>query len=398
LQGDKLWISTDAEIGYANTQNFQFQEMLPQQGRDFCPTESGIWVALPRGVVFMAGKQARTLSKPRLLPVRRVGKATFAIEALHYKNPTEVALHYRLKGKNWHIIKELQTLLDYSELPQGDYEIEIFAQDETSKAQSKIQTIRFKIPPRWWETWWWYALVWASVSALIFGLTYSFFERKRKKQLLKEQLWISQLKALRAQMNPHFLYNILNTVQGLVYSNRKTEAGELLGNFSDLMRKSLQTSEHAYISLREELEMLGLYLLLEKARFDDSFRYDLACENLSDYMLLKIPSMLIQPFVENALKHGLLHKKGDKYLRVHLGVQPEATYYALKVMIDDNGIGRKASAEINQRKKNKSTGFATRATAQRIELLNLDKKNHITWHIHDKPQGTKVELIIHVPM
>jgi sensor histidine kinase YesM len=115
-------------------------------------------------------------------------------------------------------------------------------------------------------------------------------------------------------------------------------------------------------------------------------------------MLLKIPSMLIQPFVENALKHGLLHKKGDKYLRVHLGVQPEATYYALKVMIDDNGIGRKASAEINQRKKNKSTGFATRATAQRIELLNLDKKNHITWHIHDKPQGTKVELIIHVPM
>ncbi len=396
LQDDKVWISTDAEIGYADIQNFQFQEILPQQGRDFCITEKGLWIALSQGIVFMAGGQARSSSIPRLLPIRKVGKATFAVEALHYKNPTEIALHYRLKGKNWRTIQELQTLLDYSELSKGEYEIEVFAQDETTKARSKTQIIHFKIPARWWETWWWYAIVLATVGALIFGLTYLFFERKRKKQLLKEQLWISQLKALRAQMNPHFLYNILNTVQGLVYSNRKTEAGELLGNFSDLMRKSLESSENAYISLREELEMVGLYLLLEKARFDDSFRYDLAYENLSDYMHLKIPSMLVQPFVENALKHGLLHKKGDKYLRVHFDMQPETTQHKLTVTIDDNGIGRKASAEINQRKKNKSTGFATRATAQRIALLNLDKKNHITWQIHDKPQGTKVEIVIHI--
>jgi ligand-binding sensor domain-containing protein len=404
LQDNKLWIGTDAEIGYFDTQNFEFQEVLAQMGRDFCPTEKGIWVALPRGVVFMVGKQARILPKPHLLPVRRVGKATFVAEALHYKNPTEVALHYRLKGKTWRVIKEPQTLLDYSELPQGHYDIEIFAQDETTKARSKTQHIHFRVPPRWWETWWWYVLVWAGVSALIFGLTYAFFERKRKKQLLKEQLWISQLKALRAQMNPHFLYNILNTVQGLVYSNRKTEAGELLGNFSDLMRKSLQASENAYISLREELEMLSLYLLLEKARFDDSFEYELAYENIREYQHLKIPSMLIQPFVENALKHGLLHKKGAKHLRVCFDIQEETTHQTLIVGIIDNGIGRQASAEINKRHKNKSTGFATRATAQRIELLNLDKKNHITWRIHDhlnerkEPQGTEVEIIIHVPI
>ena len=199
-------------------------------------------------------------------------------------------------------------------------------------------------------------------------------------------------------MNPHFLYNILNTVQGLVYSNRKTEASELLGNFSDLMRKTLQSSENAYISLREELDILTLYLLLEKARFDESFTYELAYPDMHAYMHLKIPSMLIQPFVENALNHGLLHKKGAKNLHVHFDIQPEATHYVLTVTIDDNGIGRQASAEINQRFQKKSLGFATRATTQRIELLNLDKKNHISCHIHDKAQGTKVEIIIHIPI
>ncbi len=398
LQGDRLWISTDAEIGYINTQNLKFQEILTQNGIDFYPTEKGIWVALSRGIVFMAGEQARILPEPRLLPVRKVGKASFEVEALHYKNPTQVALHYRLKGNDWRIVKEPQTLLDYNELPKGEYDIEVFAQDETTKARSKTQIIHFKIPARWWETWGWYLVVLAAVSALIFGLTYSFFERKRKKQLLKEQLWISQLKALRAQMNPHFLYNILNTVQGLVYSNRKTEAGELLGNFSDLMRKSLQTSENAYISLRDELDILSLYLLLEKARFDESFAYELAYPNMQGYIHLKIPSMLIQPFVENALNHGLLHKKGVKDLRVHFDIKPEATHYALTVTIDDNGVGRQASAEINQRFQKKSLGFATRATSQRIELLNLDPKNYIACHIHDKVQGTKVEITIHIPI
>lgn len=396
LQGNKLWIGTDVEIGYVDTQNFKFREALAQMGKDFCPTEKGVWIALPRGIVFMAGKPTNTGYEPRLLPIRKVGKATFVAEALHYKSPTEVALHYRLKGKSWRVIKEPQTTLDYSELPHGSYDIEIFAQDETTKARSKTQHIHLLVSPRWWETWWWYAFVWVSVSVLIFGLTYSFFERKRKKQLLKEQLWISQLKALRAQMNPHFLYNILNTVQGLVYSNRKKEAGQLLGNFSNLMRKSLQASENAYIPLREELEILHLYLMLEKARFDETFQYELKQEAISEYQHLKIPSMLIQPFVENALKHGLLHKKGEKRLEIFFEMQENA----LKVTIDDNGIGRQASAEINQRHKNTSTNFATRATTQRITLLNLHKKETVVWNIHDKmdennePKGTKVELII----
>jgi LytS/YehU family sensor histidine kinase len=285
-------------------------------------------------------------------------------------------------------------------LHHGQYTLEVYAQDLITGAKSTMQRIDFDIPTAWWQTWWFFLLVFLFINGGILGLAYLHFQRKRKKQLLKEQLWISQLKALRAQMNPHFLYNILNTVQGLVYSNRKKEAGQLLGNFSNLMRKSLQTSENAYILLREELEILQLYLMLEKARFDETFQYDLKQEAISEYLHFKIPSMLIQPFVENALKHGLLHKKGEKHLEILFAMQENA----LKVTIEDNGIGRRASAEINQRHKHTSTNFATRATAQRIELLNLYKKKTVMWHIHDKidennePQGTKVELIIPLEM
>ncbi len=404
---ERMWLSTEAEIGYVDLKNWQYTDVLAQSGlsssfdyKDFYPDEAGTWIAMPQSVMYISHFAQNKQLALRLLPIQAVGNHTFKIEALHYKNPLRVEIKYRLKGfdTEWQTTQDAQALLRFNHLRKGNYILEVYAQDAITKLKSNVQTYQFSVPARWWETWWWYMIVLATVSALIFGLTYLFFERKRKKQLLKEQLWISQLKALRAQMNPHFLYNILNTVQGLVYSNRKTEASELLGNFSDLMRKSLQSSENAYISLREELDILALYLLLEKARFDESFEYELAYPNIQSYMHLKIPSMLIQPFVENAINHGLLHKKGAKNLRIHFDIKSEANYHALTVMIDDNGIGRQASAEINQRFQKKSLGFSTRATNQRIKLLNLDQKNHIACHIHDKVQGTKVEIVIHIPI
>jgi LytS/YehU family sensor histidine kinase len=197
-------------------------------------------------------------------------------------------------------------------------------------------------------------------------------------------------------MNPHFIYNVLNTVQGLLYDNRKTEVGNLLGNFSDLMRKTLQASDQQLQSLREEIENISLYLELEKARFDKDFEYVIEVNLIDDPSDLIIPSMLLQPFAENAVKHGLMHKSGKKLLNIKF-VQTED---GLNVYVEDNGIGRKHSMQINQRNKNKPQSFATKAIAERIELFNRLYKLKITQKVVDKydnqnnPMGTSIHLFI----
>ena len=202
---------------------------------------------------------------------------------------------------------------------------------------------------------------------------------------------------MRAQMNPHFIYNVLNTVQGLVYGNRKTEAGALLGNFSDLMRKTLNSSDKQLLPLKEEIENIRLYLELEKARFDEGFEYHIDVLNINDLSEIRIPSLMLQPFIENAVKHGLMHKTGMK--RVDISFEQTGT--VLKVTIDDNGIGRQQSMEINQRSKNKPSSFATAALNERMDLFNRLYKQQITCEIIDKkderqnPTGTKI--ILHIP-
>jgi LytS/YehU family sensor histidine kinase len=188
----------------------------------------------------------------------------------------------------------------------------------------------------------------------------------------------------------------LNTVQGLLYDNRKTEVGNLLGNFSDLMRKTLQASDRQLHSLKEEIENISLYLELEKARFDKDFEYTIELELNEDPSDLIIPSMLLQPFAENAVKHGLMHKAGKKILLISF----TQTDNGLNVRIEDNGIGRKQSYQINQRNKSKPTSFATKAIAERIELFNRLYNQKIKYDIIDQyddlnnPSGTAILLFI----
>ena len=172
----------------------------------------------------------------------------------------------------------------------------------------------------------------------------------------------------------------MNTVQGLLYDNRKTEAGTLLGNFSDLMRKTLKASDSQLQHLHEELENLRLYLELEKARFDKDFSYSIQTNLREDATVIFVPSLMLQPFVENAVKHGLLHKSGHKELSIQFDQLDEG----VRVIIEDNGVGRKQSEMINIRNKNKPSSFATKAIDERINLFNRLYKQKISYTITDK--------------
>lgn len=318
-----------------------------------------------------------------------IREISFHFEALHFISAENLRYNYRLLGLDsaWHPFRNATNQISFYRLAPGDYTFEIAA-SAGNYFHSDIQSFHFVVPKPWWQ----HTLILLAMIAAVLGLAWLVLWQWKKslirRQTIREKLVKSQLVALRAQMNPHFLYNVLNTVQGLVYSNRKTEAGELLGNFSDLMRKTLQASDRQLTPLNEEMENIRLYLELEKARFDEGFSYDMEMSGIEDARQIFIPSLILQPFAENAVKHGLMHKAGDKKLLIRFEKEPDG----LLVIIDDNGVGRQQSMEINRRSSDKPYSFATMAIHERLELFNSLYQKPITCEIEDKKNETGMAM------
>lgn len=203
--------------------------------------------------------------------------------------------------------------------------------------------------------------------------------------------------ALRSQMNPHFIFNALNTIQGFVYLNDKKSASGYLGKFSQLIRKILDSSNKRTITLEEEIEILQLYTDIEKVRYGESLTVEINIDSALDPQYIFIPPMLIQPYVENSIKHGVFHKQGDKILIIRISKTEDQDVF--EVVIDDNGIGRERSKEINKNRLAHHS-FATAANEKRIDLINqtIDKKTKLTIidkiNIDGSPAGTTVIITI----
>jgi len=199
-------------------------------------------------------------------------------------------------------------------------------------------------------------------------------------------------------MNPHFFYNALNTLQSYILANEKKEAVSYLSKFSSLTRTILEMTEKEEVTLSDEIKTLGLYLDIEKARFDGDFTFECMVASKLDVENIKIPSMLLQPYVENAVKHGLLHKEGQKILKLKF----EQSGEFLEVSIEDNGIGRKKSGELNAIKSKKHQSFATQAIQNRIDLLNNAATEKITIryedHVNQNNQSVGTTVFFQIPL
>ncbi|MDR6944247.1 sensor histidine kinase [Mucilaginibacter pocheonensis] len=152
----------------------------------------------------------------------------------------------------------------------------------------------------------------------------------------KKQLTDLEMMVLRTQMNPHFIFNSLNSINRFILRNNKSQASGYLTKFSRLVRMILQNSQNKLITLEEELESLELYLSLEALRFDDHFSYRIVIQQELDVALLKVPPLIIQPYAENSVWHGLMHS--EEKGRLDIGVFREANF--LYISINDNGVGR----------------------------------------------------------
>ncbi len=224
--------------------------------------------------------------------------------------------------------------------------------------------------------------------------------RKKEAEMLRLQASSLQMKALRAQMNPHFMYNALNSIQNSITSNDASFAEKYLAKFAKLMRESLEYSELEIISLEDELEFLEDYLIInQKLRFEDRMQYKITVDEELEDDIIGVPTMIVQPYIENAIEHGIRPKKGG-LIKIEFHLLDEKT---IMCTIEDNGIGRDKAREMQLRDgyhlNHKSRG--TNITEKRLELLHSGREDKFSVKVHDlkdplsnEALGTRVEILI----
>ena len=306
-------------------------------------------------------------------------------------------VYYRINESHWTKLGKHTSYLDFPSLASGTYVVEFKINDEIQK-----EIINFSISSPFWKTWWFYTIVFILCASIAYGyfswkskLMLKQIELLNEKIALEKDLKSSMLSTIKSQMNPHFFYNALNTIQAYIFKNDKLKANNYLAKFSKLTRIILEMSEKEFISLADELDSIKLYLDLEQMRFSDDFEYEINISDNVDIKSIEFPSMLLQPYVENAIKHGLLHLNKEKRLKIFIDMENNN----LIVSIDDNGIGRIKSASLNSLKNRNHQSFATKAIDKRLEILNKERNNKITVRYVDKyyqniATGTTVILII----
>jgi ligand-binding sensor domain-containing protein len=328
------------------------------------------------------------------------GVLNIRFNALHFKSEGLVYPQYRVlpEKQSWITLAPGTKEISLLNLSSGEniIELRLLANGLYSN------TIRWPlfVHKPLWQRWWFILLVIGFIVVVTVLLSKQLNKRKSLSLKLQQQLASSQLTALKAQMNPHFVYNVLNSIQGLIYADKKTEAIDYLGKFSDLMRLTLNFSDKQWDSLLDEIDAMRLYLDLEAGRFNDEFHYEIEIDEKLQQKHTEVPSMLIQPFLENAIKHGLMHKTGHKQLSISF-VEDSARGRII-ISIDDNGVGRKQANGIQQKRPKKYASFATKAIDSRVDILNRWLTRPIEVEIIDKindfqlPAGTLV--ILRIPL
>ena len=311
---------------------------------------------------------------------------------LLYSAQGNISYKYRLLGKidNWNTTKNRS--IRFIDLTSGDYIFQVKAVGPTGIESSTISEIKLSILPPFWATWWFLTLMVLLAIGGVFILIQKRLNQIRKKSELKSELYRLEHKALNAQMNPHFIFNALTSIQHYIIKKDKYEAYNYLNRFATLMRSILKNSEDERVTLSEEIELLEHYLELEQIRFDNNFNYTITVSENLDIENIEIPAMLIQPYVENAIRHGFLHKEGKGILAINLSEKEQK----LNCIIEDNGVGREKAQQLKKDKNRVS--YAMNINQRRVSLINQLNQQKASITIEDLYEngiacGTRVTLM-----
>lgn len=309
---------------------------------------------------------------------------------IDFTNPASIVYEYRLRDDlTWN--STTNNTIEFGSLEAGTYRLQIRAKGNNSN-WSKPIVIDFTIKPPFWKTPWFMLLAIAIFAPIIFGSLNRIYKNRRLKEqeklLAKTKIIALEQQALQAMMNPHFIFNVMNSIQHFINTKDTVMANQLLTGFARLIRKNLDICNKSYISIEEELSYLNLYLSLEKLRFGDKMKYFIEVEPEIDKDETLIPSMLLQPFVENAIWHGIMPKESDGTIWIVIKLKNADM---LHICIEDDGIGIENSYKL---KSNDHISRGMELTKERIKLLNKFDAP-ITLNVENShPTGTKITILI----
>ena len=345
----------------------------------------------------------------------------FDFSAMNFLNPAYTYYTYKLDGfdDKW-VDAGHNHQASYTNLPPGAYTFRVQVDNELSRHQISQLAVPFTIAPAFYQTGWFKVLV----ALLVMGLlTYIYRSRlsyqtvkakleleevalQRQEAKYNEEVAAYQLKlsetemaALRSQMNPHFIFNCLNSIQFFTAQNDSEKASDYLTKFSRLIRLVLENSRSEKVTLANELDTLRLYIEMEAMRFPQKLHYRIRVDDWVDVDSIQMPPLLLQPFVENAIWHGLMHKEEGGTVTVQIQQNPENL---LHIEITDDGIGRQRAAEFKSKSATKHKSFGMKLTADRIELINqlyqIRTQVNVVDLVDAEGRATGTSVLIEIPV
>ncbi len=293
---------------------------------------------------------------------------TFEFAALDYSAPKNIQYAYQLEGFDieWQYINTRRSAT-FTNLNPGDYTFKVKATNADGVWGTKNATLKLTVLAPWWRTWWFRILVFLSLAAIGIAFYSYRFNQLKEREKLNKRISEVKMEALRAQMNPHFIFNALTSINLFVLKNDTDTASYYLNKFSKLMRDVLDHSRSELITVEEEVNTLKLYVEIEKMRFRDNFNFIFDIDPNARMNEVKIPPLIIQPYVENAIWHGLKHKKeGDALLKIKVFEDAEFFY----IIVEDNGIGRQKALDIKNANATQHKSHGLNLTEERIKYYN----------------------------
>jgi ligand-binding sensor domain-containing protein len=341
------------------------------------------------------------LPKNLVLPYNK-NHLTFDFDGIYHKSPDKIRFRFRLIGfdEDWQPITKA-TFVTYSNIPFGEYTFELAGSVDMKNWSNPVK-FNVTINPPFWFRWWFYILVvlfLAGITWLIIELRIKGIHRKQATQLIVDQAKMLSLEqqALNASLNRHFIFNALNSIQYYINREDKLSANKYLTSFAKLVRKNLDSTLENEIELDDEIERIELYLKLEQMRFQDKFDFNIDIDESLRFSSVKIPSMLLQPYIENSIWHGILptQKHGEILVKIY---KEDGN---LIITIKDNGVGIETSLKEKQDKQQLHVSKGMDLTKSRINLINriTNKSCYVKgpYQIYDAAKnvaGTEVSITI----
>ena len=341
----------------------------------------------------------RIMSDPEKLTLAYTDNSVqIDFNAVNFRSPEDNRFAYRVApapDSSWRLLNWQHTV-NFSNLAPGKYRIQLKLFSASNRWPEQVRELTIVVKPPFWRSWWFITLSIAVLTVAVWLLYRTRIRRLREKMSLDQQLAEYEMKALHAQMNPHFIFNSLNSIKEMILHQDTRNASLYLSRFAQLIRLNLEHSRKTFITLRQNIEYLESYLEMEQLRFAD-FNYHIGIRGEIDVDEIRIAPMLIQPLVENAIWHGLLPNSGNKQLNILFYIDEEK----LVCEIEDNGIGIRRSLLNKNDLQQMHTSMGIGNIRQRIAILNEKYRISCSLSIRDKSEisgamdtGTVSKLVV----